>query len=256
MPGFETFTLALIAWIAVVMLLSGVVQGALGLGFPTLATPLIALATDIRTAVIIVLLPCLATVVTSAVRSGHFRQALAEYWMMPFYVFAGAAIGTRLFIEFPAFPYALLLAAIILAYLNLDRFGGGASQRMRRHKHAFGALFGALAGASEGTANVAAPPLIIYYLGIGVQPTMFVQAMNICFITGKSTQFATLAAAGGVTAVQWAVTLPFAVIGSAGAWYGVRMRNRIDAPTYRRWIRGALYGIAAILIAQYLYENR
>jgi uncharacterized membrane protein YfcA len=60
---------------------------------------------------------------------------------------------------------------------------------------------------------------------------------------------------GGVTAVQWAMTLPLAVIGSAGAWYGVKIRNRIDAPTYRKWLRGALYAIAAILIAQYLYEK-
>src|SRR5688572_13991822 len=255
MPGFETLTLALIVWIAAVVLVAGFVQGALGLGFPTLATPLIALATDIRTAVIIVLLPCLAAVVTSAVRSGHFRQALAEFWMMPLYALVGAAIGTQLFIAFPGFPYALLLAAIILVYLNLDRLGRGEWQRLRRHKHAFGVLFGMLAGISEGTANVAAPPLIIYYLGIAVQPTMLVQAMNLCFIAGKTTQFATLAAAGGVLAVQWAATLPFAVIGSAGAWYGVRLRNRIDAPTYRRWIRGALYAIAAILIAQHLHEN-
>src|SRR5436190_21780378 len=166
MFGFETLTLALIAWIAVVMLVAGFAQGSLGLGFPTLATPLIALATDIRTAVIFVLLPCLATVITSAARSGRFRQSLAEFWMMPLYAFAGALIGTRLFIEFPGFPYALLLAGVILVYLNLDRLGTGESPRMRRHQRAFGALFGVLAGVSEGTANVAAPPLIIYYLGI------------------------------------------------------------------------------------------
>lgn len=255
MPGFETLTLALVAWIALVMLFSGLIQGAVGLGFPTVATPLIALVTDIRTAVIIVLLPCLATVITSAARSGHFRSTLAEFWMMPLYAFAGAAVGTRLFVEFPGFPYALLLAGVILVYLNLERFGSGEWTRMRRHKYAYGALFGVLAGLSEGTANVAAPPLIVYYLGIGLQPATLVQAMNLCFIVGKSTQFATLATVGGVPAAQWAMTLPLAVIGSAGAWYGVKLRNRIDAPTYRKWLRGALYAIAGILIAQHLYQN-
>jgi uncharacterized membrane protein YfcA len=253
MPGFETLTLALIAWIAIVMLGAGLVQGALGLGFPTLATPLIALVTDIRTAVILVLLPCLATVITSAARSGRFRQTLAEFWTMPVCAFAGAIVGTQLFIAFPGFPYALLLAGIILVYLNLDRLGTGESQRMRRHSRAFGVLFGFLAGVSEGTANVAAPPLIIYYLGIGLAPSTMVQAMNICFITGKATQFATLATSGGVPIVQWAATLPFAVLGSAGAWYGVRIRNRIDAVTYRRWVRGALYAIAGLLIGEYVY---
>ena len=115
-------------------------------------------------------------------------------------------------------------------------------------------MFGLTAGLSEGTANVAAPALIVYYLAIGVQPALFVQAMNICFLTGKTTQFATLALAGGVTATQWAMTLPLAVVAAAGAVYGVTIRNRIDAPTYRRWLSGALCVIAGILVAQYAYE--
>ena len=253
MPGFESLTPALIAWIVAVTIVSGVVQGALGLGFPTLATPLIAVVTDIRTAVIIVLLPCIAAVAANVVRSGHLRQALAEFWMMPLYMVAGAAVGTRLFIAFPEFPYALLLAVVIVVYLNLERIGRGESKLIRDHRRPFGAAFGLLAGLSEGTANVAAPPLVVYYLAAGVRPVIIVQALNICFLTGKTTQFATLATAGGVTATQWAITLPLAAVAAAGALYGIRIRSRIDAPTYKRWLRGALWGIALILVAQYLY---
>jgi hypothetical protein len=253
MPGFESLTPALIAWIVAVTIVSGVVQGALGLGFPTLATPLIAVVTDIRTAVIIVLLPCIAAVAANVVRSGHLRQALAEFWMMPLYMVAGAAVGTRLFIAFPEFPYALLLAVVIVVYLNLERIGRGESKLVRDHRRPFGAAFGLLAGLSEGTANVAAPPLVVYYLAAGVQPVIIVQALNICFLTGKTTQFATLATVGGVSTTQWAITLPLAAVAAAGALYGIRIRSRIDAPTYKRWLRGALWGIAAILVAQYLY---
>lgn len=254
MPGFETLTLPLVAWIALVVLLAGVIQGALGLGFPTLATPLIALVTDIRTAVIIVLLPCLATVLVATFKGVPVRRVLAEFWMMPLYMLVGAAIGTRLFIAYPEFPYALLLAAVIFVYLSLGWLGRAEWPFVRAHKNTFGLGFGVVAGLSEGTANVAAPPLIVYYLAIGVQPTMFVQAMNICFLTGKTTQFVTLASAGGVSATQWLVTLPLAVMAAAAASYGVTIRDRIDAETYRRWMRGALFVIALILCAQYLYS--
>jgi uncharacterized membrane protein YfcA len=236
------------------MVLAGVVQGALGLGFPTVATPLIALVTDIRTAVILVLLPCIATIVVSIVRSGFLRDALVRFWMMPLCMVVGASVGTRLFIAYPGFPYDLLLAAVILIYLNLDRLGRTEWKTVRAHPRAYGVGFGLTAGLSEGTANVAAPALIVYYLAIGVQPAMLVQAMNICFVTGKTTQFATLALAGGVTATQWAMTLPLAAVAAAGTVYGVTIRNRIDAPTYRRWLRGALFVIAGILIAQYVYR--
>jgi uncharacterized membrane protein YfcA len=251
----EALTPGLLAWIAVVMVAAGFVQGALGLGFPTLATPLIALVSDIRTAVIMVLLPCIATVLVSTIRSGFLRQALREFWMMPFYMLLGASIGTRIFIMYPQFPYALLLAGVILVYLNLDRLGLAEWKSVRRHKRLFGVVFGVIAGISEGTANVAAPPLIVYYLAINVQPTILVQAMNICFLTGKTTQFATLASAGGVSALHWAMTLPLAVVAASGTVYGVRVRSRIDAATYRRWLRGALLAIAAILVAQYAWDT-
>jgi uncharacterized protein len=255
MIALDALTAPLVIWIALVVLVSGVMQGALGLGFPTLATPLIAMVTDIRTAVVVVLLPCIATVVIAAMKGVALRRVLAEFWMMPLYMLVGASIGTRLFIAYPQFPYALLLAAVILVYLNLDRLGRGESITIKRYRNVFGFVFGVIAGLSEGTANVAAPPLVIYYLAIGVQPTMLVQAMNICFVVGKSTQFATLATVGGVPAAHWLATLPLAAVAATGALYGVRIRDRIDAATYKRWVKFALFAIAVFLVAQYVYSG-
>ena len=242
------------AWIAAVILLAGFVQGALGIGFPTLATPLIALVTDIRTAVIIVLLPCLASIVVAIAGGGPLRRVLAEFWMMPLYMLIGAAIGTRFFIAYPGFPYTLLLAGVILVYLSLDRLGRTDWPLVRDHKGPAGLLFGVIAGISEGTANVAAPPLIVYYLAIGLDPTMFVQALNICFLVGKSTQFVTLTTAGASRPCNGSGTLPLALVAGAGALYGIRIRNRIDAATYRQWLKGALFAIALVLIGHYLYR--
>lgn len=254
MPGFDAITPATLAWIALVMALSGAMQGALGLGFPTVATPLITMVTDIRTAVVLVLLPCLATVALNLFRGGPVRPVLAQFWMMPIYMLIGAATGTRLFVAYPEFPYALLLALVIFVYLNLDRLGRTDWPTMRRHRHGYAALFGVMAGVSEGTANVAAPPLIVYYLGVGTSPLLLVQALNLCFFTGKTTQFVTLATAGGVNATQWLVTLPLSAIAAAGAWIGIRVRSRIPADTYRRWLKWALFAIAIVLVAQQMWR--
>ena len=72
---------------------------------------------------------------------------------------------------------------------------------------------------------------------------------------GKTTQFAVLATGGGVTTAQWLATLPFVVIGAAASLAGVRLRNRIDAPTYRTWVKRALFVIALALLAQYGYSQ-
>ena len=252
--SIETLSIGLLAWMACVMLVAGLIQGALGFGFPFVATPLIAVVTDMRTAIIAVLLPTLATIVVALVTTGPLRATLARFWMMPLYMVVGAATGTSVFVAAPDFPYSLLLGVITLIYLNLDRMGLGESPKVRRHERAFGAGAGLLAGLFEGTANVAGPPLIIFYLALGLTPAMFVQALNICFLVGKSTQFSVMTAYGGVTAGEWLATVPLALTGVLASYVGVRLRHRVDAATYRIWVKRALLVISLALVGQYVYS--
>ena len=251
MPGFESLSLLIIVWIAVVLALAGFVQGAIGVGFPMLATPMIAAATDMRTAVIVVLLPCVATTLTNIVMTGQFFPTLRRYWFMPLCMLAGAALGARLFVAYPAFPFALLLAGVIVLYLYLDHLGRVEWEFVSRHRVASGAGFALLAGLSEGTANIAAPPLLMYLFSLGVDRMVFVQVLNLCFTVGKPTQMVVLTLEGGVTWTQWAITLPFAVIATTTAIIGVRNRERIDAKSYRRWLLRLLFVIALVLVIQH-----
>ena len=255
MPGFESFSLAVILWLTVVVVFSGFVQGALGFGFPFIATPMVAMVVDMRTAIITVLLPTFASVVITLVTSGPLGPAVKRFWMMPVYATLGALAGTWLFVAAPEAPYQLLLALIIIVYLNLDRITRGEWPLIQRHERAFGSLAGAAAGLFEGTANVAAPPLIIYYLALGLSPALLVQAMQLCFLVGKATQFSVLTLHGGVSVAQWLATLPLCVIAIAAGAGGARVRSRIDAAMFRRWVKRILAVIAFALLAQYAYHQ-
>jgi uncharacterized membrane protein YfcA len=255
MPGFESFSLTVMLWVVAAVVLSGFIQGALGFGFPFVATPMMAMVTDMHTAVVTILLPTLATTVVTLAASGPLGPVLARFWMMPIYAFLGALAGTWLFIAVPDAPYQLLLAVIIIVYLNLDRIARGNWPLIQRHEQAFGPLAGAAAGIFEGTANVAAPPLIIYYLALGLAPAMLVQALQICFVIGKTTQFTVLTVYGGVTAAQWLATLPLVAVAVAASLGGTRVRNRINAGTFRIWVKRSLLVIALVLFAQYTYQQ-
>jgi uncharacterized membrane protein YfcA len=250
----ESLSLALLLWLACVILIAGLLQGALGFGFPFVATPLIAMVTDIRTAIIIVLLPTVATICVALFTSGPLRATLARFWMMPLYMILGSAAGTWVFVSVPDAPYTLVLALLTLFYLNLDRVGRTEWPLLRRHERVFAPLFGITAGVFEGTANIAAPPLIIFYLSLGLTPALLVQALNMCFLVGKTTQFTVLATHGGVGMSEWLATLPFVAIGVAGSFIGVRIRNRIDAATFRVWVKRALFVIALGLLGQYAWS--
>jgi uncharacterized membrane protein YfcA len=251
---FDTLAVGLLAWVACVVLIAGLLQGALGFGFPFVATPLIALMSDMRTAIVLVLLPTLATICVALFTSGPLRATLARFWMMPLYMILGSAAGTWVFVSAPDAPYTLVMALLTLFYLSLDRLGRAEWAVVKRNERAFAPLSGLTAGIFEGTANVAAPPLIILYLSLSLTPTMLVQALNICFLAGKTTQFTVLTLRGGVGMDEWLATLPLVAIGVAGSFAGVRIRNRIDAATFRLWVKRALFAIALVLLGQYVYS--
>src|SRR5262245_18771579 len=119
----ESLPLALLAWLAGVILVAGLLQGALGFGFPFIATPLIALVTDMRTAITVTLLPTVATICVALFSSGPLGATLRRFWAMPAYAMLGAIIGTSVFVSAPDAPYTLVLALLTLFYLNLDRLG-------------------------------------------------------------------------------------------------------------------------------------
>jgi len=249
----EAVTVWQLAFVAAVMVLAAFVHGALGLGFPLVATPLVALALDIKTAIVLVAPVTLVMTLLSVVRGGGWRQALARFWFLPLTMGIASYAGTRLLIGADPTPFLLLLAVLILVYLGLERMKRGESAFVKRHRLAIGLGVGLLAGLFESTANVAVPPLIIYLMLLGVAPLAMVQTLNLCFSVGKAVQVGTWALYGNVAAALWLAAAVLAVPSVVALFSGMRLRERIDAPTYRRWLRGALWIMAALLFAQYAY---
>jgi len=74
------------------------------------------------------------------------RDVLREFWFLPVAIAVGAWLGTRLLIAAPPEPFLLVLAFVMLLYLNLDRLGRGHSERVQRQRAVFGIAFGFAAG--------------------------------------------------------------------------------------------------------------
>lgn len=256
MPGLESLSPLALLYVGFAVACAGLVHGTLGLGFPLVATPLISLVTGIKAAIVLIVVPTLFVVVVSIAAGGGFVRTLRDWWRMPLWAFCGALVGTRLFILFDPAPLTLLLAFVILGYLGLDSIGRGRSALLARHPHAFGLLFGFLGGVFEGAVNIAAPPLLVYFLSLGLAPTALVKALNLCFLTGKATQFATLASSASIPLGTWVSTIPLCIVGAGASLAGGRIRDRVPAATYRRWLKQALLAMAGLLLFQFAMLTR
>lgn len=256
MLGLDALSPLALVYVGFAVACAGLVHGTLGLGFPLVATPLIALATDIKTAIVLVVPPTLVVVIVAIVAGGSLAQTLRAWWRMPLALAFGILVGTRLFLFFDPAPLTLLLALVIVVYLGLDSIGRGQWALIGRHPHAFAFAFGFLGGVFEGAVNISAPPLLVYFLSMGLAPGALVKALNLCFITGKTTQFAALASTASIPLWTWVSTIPLCIVGAATVLAGARIRERVPAATYRRWLKQALLAMALLLVLQFVLLSR
>lgn len=240
-----------LAYVALACFLSGFAHGAIGFGFPMLATPLLALVIDIKLAIGLLAPITLVLVVITAVRGGGLAALARRYWYLPLFVGIGSWLGTRLLLAAPPEPFLLVLALVIILYLNLDRLGRGSSPAVQRSPIAYGVALGLIAGVFEAVANVAGPVLLIYFMLLGLAPGQIVQALNLCFSAGKSTQVVTWLSMGALSHSAWLTIGALCVPSVAALFAGMRLRGHIDAETYRRWLRKALWIMALLLIGQF-----
>ncbi len=250
MISFEDLSVLQVILLGLILAVGGGVHGLLGFGFPLLATPLMAMLVDVRSAMLILLIPTLAINVASIAGGGRWQTSIARFWPLALCVALGSIGGTRLLIGTDPAPYKLLLAAVLLLYLGIQQRGLRMRWIHRRPQLAM-VIFGLAAGMLAGTVNVAVPALIVYALEMGLAPLGTVQIFNLCFLSGKLAQAFTFAAAGMFSLHIVVITLPSALLALTGLWAGSRLRGRVDTVTYRRWLRRTLFVMAILLAVQY-----
>jgi hypothetical protein len=242
--------LAMLA-VAAIIGFAAMVHGTIGIGFPLIATPLLAMLTDVRSAILMLVVPTVIINVANILNGGRWDRSIGRYWPLAIYGMVGSFIGTRLLIAVSPEPFRPLLAAMLVLYLNAERIGIGLGWVHRYPKAAI-AFFGLTAGLLGGTVNVMLPALIIFALEVRMPKTVMIQVFNFCFLFGKLTQGAVFARAGLMTADILVPSTFLAALGLLIMMLGMRTRNRIPGDTYRRWLRRLLGVLAALLVVQFV----
>lgn len=245
--------IVILAFFTAILFMAGLVHGTLGLGFPLVATPLLALFVDVRSAILITLLPTAAVNVASIVRGGHWSDSIGRFWPLGVYALIGGFAGSSLIVFGDPAPFKLVLAGLIMLYLGSGWLGNFRMAWVARNPGLSMLVFGLVAGVSAGSTNVMVPILIIYALEMGLQTTAMVQVFNMCFLAGKLSQIVVFTAAGMLTSKTLLLTLPLAVVALVALILGMTFRDRISGDAFRTIIKWVLFVIALVLIGQYFY---
>jgi uncharacterized membrane protein YfcA len=235
---------------SVIVFVAGMAQGALGFGFPAISTPMLMLMTDVKTAIVLNLLPNFTVNVISVVRGGNWGASLGRYWPVAVYVLIGAYFGTRFLVIAPQEPVRVLLACVIFAYLYQQRLAKLDWSWLTRYPRFAAMVFGLAGGFFSGSVNNSLPPLLIYFMLLGLEATVMTQVLNFCFLGGKVVQAATLGFSGEINVSAAIANVPLTVIAVAGMIAGTRCQRQFSPQTYTRLLRRVLFAIAFLLIGQ------
>ena len=238
--------------IIAVMLFAGLIHGTLGLGFPMVATPMLATMMDVRSAILITLLPTMAVNIASIANNKSSLASTRPFLPLVLFALLGSIVGASVLAVTDPAPFRIVLAALILLYLwNGIRIP---KQWLMNNSLLAMAIFGLIAGVSAGTTNVMVAILIIYFISLDTPRSTLVPALNSCFLVGKMSQIVVLAIAGLVSARLMLETAPLAVAAVIALLLGQRLQPRIQVNTYQAILRKLLLLLAIVLIYQFLSE--
>jgi len=238
-----------------VMLFAGLVHGTLGLGFPMVATPMLATMMDVRAAILVTLIPTMAVNIVSIAKAKDSLDSARQFLPLVVFALCGSIIGASILATTDPAPFRIILAGLILMYLSSTFIARIPKQWLTARPILPMAAFGICAGIAAGTTNVMVAVLIIYLLSLETPRNVMIPVLNSCFLVGKTSQIVVLAIAGFVSLRLVIETTPLAIAAVAALLIGQRLQPRIQISTYQSILRKLLLVLAIILIFQFFSES-
>ena len=241
-------------WAWAIVPVAAYLHGLLGLGFVTVAMPLLVLVLDLRTTMVLTVPAALMLSFQLAFFGGGLRQSIGRHWYLPLAMACGAVSGAWVFQHAEPRILLLIIALAMVIFLSVDVVRKAHVQLPAAWVHPVAVVFGFLAGNTETAVNMGAPFLLIFCLIAGLSPLAMVQSINLCFFTGKVIHFVTLSLGGPqVPAVVPSEWIPGLMIAPLCIWLcrkGARRRERTDVETYRRWLKNFLKVMVLLVLGK------
>lgn len=236
---------------AVAALVAAFVKGVIGLGFPTLATPLLTLVLDVKVAVVVLIVPNLVMDGIQLARRGAPWATMRRLASLLVFGAVGTVVGTRLLVTLPSRVVTLVLGAFVLLFvlLNATRVSPRVPGRWEPWLSPFAGL---LAGVVGGITNVPGTPLAIYFYALGMDKIEFVRAVASTFLIYKLIQLGAVAWFGFLTWPLLGVSLALTVVALGGFALGLGVQDRLEPRAFNRAVLVFLAALGLWLILRAL----
>ena len=224
------------SWILIgaTFLLAGLVKGVIGMGLPTVAMGLLALALPPAEAAAILVVPSLVTNVWQLMGGPIFGALGRRLWPMMAGVVLGTVAGAGVLAGNVAGLAKIGLGIALIAYAVVGLAGIRLSVAAR-HEAWLGPLVGAITGLVTGATGVFVIPAVPYLQAIGLEKDELIQALGLSFTISTSALAIGLFRTGAFASptAQLAGSVAALVPALAGMFIGQMLRQRMSVETFR-----------------------
>ena len=169
-------------------------------------------------------------------------------------IVVGSSLGTHLLMAYDSDIYKLILAVMIVLYLNQKHLKISIGPILERFPVMTMLFFGLMSGLVSGLVNVMIPVLIIYVLELKLQKQDSIVLMNFCFFSSKLNQIVTFSWMGVFTMNIFGWGILFATVAVISLLIGKRFSEKIDSKMFARILRVSLWIMAGMLLWQYFFK--
>lgn len=231
------------------LLLGGFSKGALGLGLPLIAVPILSMFMPIPQALAILTVPVFITNIWQAMQGGNLGAVIKRFWPMTIALVIGIGFGTQLLVRLDQQTLYLIMGTVVLIQpavrlLKPNFVLSLAAQRW------VGPTMAAGGGLLGGVSGFYGPPLMVYLAMLKLPKDLFTATIAMLFFVGGLALAIFLAQLDVMNQDNLILSAAALIPAVLGIFIGQKIRARISQKQFERAITVAMLLIGLSLISK------
>lgn len=228
-------------------LLGGFIKGLSGIGLPMVALPILSLGFTVPQAVVLTMVPILASNGWQALTNGVLLPVVRRFWPMQLVMALSLLLSGSLMVKLDNSMLLVLAGGVMVVSVLALIVADGRTIPLRFERPA-GIVVGLLAGLIGGVSSLFGIPVIIYMTSLGLARAEFLTSISIIYFFAAIPYLVGLMTFGVVTQTELIGSALAVIPALLGIALATRLVRGLDEQRFRHMLNYILMGLGFLMI--------
>lgn len=229
------------------LLLGGTAKGALGVGLPLVAIPILSLGMPAPQAIALLVMPVLLSNILQALQGDDFIRNLRRFSGLIAVQLVVTVLTVRVTLSLSSTQLRFMVAASVLLAVALMAF----TPRFRvneRHERVASMAVGGMSGLLGGVSSLTGPLVVVYLMALKLSRDGFIASISMIYLGGAIPLYAAMFYYGRLDEQDLGLSMLALGPMGVGLFVGRRLRNLLNEDLFRKILLFFLTVVSALLL--------